>query len=258
MIDGARRSAASTRASLGVQSFDPVGAARHQPHAELRGDRRCDDGLRRGRHRRHQFRPDLRPAAPDRRVVPRHRQRNASSCGPIAFRCSAMRMSRPSRSISARSTRPRCPTASSGTRRPRRSPRALTQAGYIRIGLDHFALPDDAMAVALREGSAAPQFPGLHHRRLRCPDRLRRLRHRRLPQGYVQNEVGTGAYAASASPAAGWPRSRAMRLTGDDRLRAEIIERIMCDFSVDLDADLRAARAVGGSHAEIVVPAAAT
>ena len=56
----------------------------------------------------------------------------------------------------------------------------------------------------------------------------------RLPQGYVQNEVGTRAYEqAIASDRLATVKGYA--LTGDDRLRAEIIERIMCDFGVDLD-----------------------
>ena len=57
----------------------------------------------------------------------------------------------------------------------------------------------------------------------------------RLPQGYVQNEVQIKAY--SQSIAAGRPATvKGYALTADDRLRADIIERIMCDFGVDLDA----------------------
>jgi oxygen-independent coproporphyrinogen-3 oxidase len=56
----------------------------------------------------------------------------------------------------------------------------------------------------------------------------------RLPHGYVQNEVNTRAYLeliASGKLAA----VKGYALTEDDRLRAEIIERVMCDFGVDLD-----------------------
>ena len=60
---------------------------------------------------------------------------------------------------------------------------ALKQAGYIQIGLDHFALPDDGMARGISGGQAAPEFSGLHHRREQCPARLRRQRHRSAAAG---------------------------------------------------------------------------
>ena len=37
---------------------------------------------------------------------------------------------------------------------------ALTDAGYQYIGIDHFAKPDDELAIAQREGQIAPQFSG--------------------------------------------------------------------------------------------------
>ena len=56
----------------------------------------------------------------------------------------------------------------------------------------------------------------------------------RLPQGYVQNEVGTRAYPQSIADGR-LATVKGYGLTGDDRLRAEIIERIMCDFGADLE-----------------------
>jgi oxygen-independent coproporphyrinogen-3 oxidase len=55
----------------------------------------------------------------------------------------------------------------------------------------------------------------------------------RLPQGYVQNEVGTRAYSQSIAVGR-LATVKGYVLTDDDRLRAEIIERIMCDFGADL------------------------
>ena len=55
----------------------------------------------------------------------------------------------------------------------------------------------------------------------------------RLPQGYVQNEVDIRAYSeAIASDQLATARGYA--LTDDDRLRGEIIARVMRDFGVDL------------------------
>ena len=62
------------RASLGVQSFDPVvqrAINRVQTFAQTAA---AADGLRAAGVSRHQLRPDLRPAAPDRRVLSRHRR----------------------------------------------------------------------------------------------------------------------------------------------------------------------------------------
>ena len=50
----------------------------------------------------------------------------------------------------------------------------------------------------------------------------------------MQNEVGTRAYEKAVA-ADRLATVKGYALTDDDRLRAEIIERIMCDFSVDLD-----------------------
>jgi oxygen-independent coproporphyrinogen-3 oxidase len=111
---------------------------------------------------------------------------------------------------------------------------ALKEAGYVQIGLDHFALPDDEMAIALRDGRLHRNFQGYT---TDASDILlgfgaSAIGH--LPQGYVQNEVHTRAYEQSI--AGGRLASvKGYALTDDDRLRGEIIERIMCDFGVDLD-----------------------
>jgi oxygen-independent coproporphyrinogen III oxidase len=110
---------------------------------------------------------------------------------------------------------------------------ALQRAGYVRIGLDHFALPDDGMAVAFREGRLRRNFQGYTTDDCNVLLGFGASAIGRLPQGYVQNEVGTRAYEqVIASDRLATVKGYA--LTGDDRLRAEIIERIMCNFGVDL------------------------
>lgn len=111
---------------------------------------------------------------------------------------------------------------------------ALKEAGYIQIGLDHFALPDDGMALAFRERRLRRNFQGYTTDDSDVLLGFGASAIGRLPQGYVQNEVGTRAYEqAIASGRLAIVKGYA--LTDDDRLRAEIIERIMCDFSIDLD-----------------------
>ena len=72
---------------------------------------------------------------------------------------------------------------------------ALAQAGYVRIGLDHFALPGDRMAVALREGTLRRNFQGYTTDSSNILLGFGASAIGRLPQGYVQNEVGTRTYS---------------------------------------------------------------
>jgi oxygen-independent coproporphyrinogen-3 oxidase len=111
--------------------------------------------------------------------------------------------------------------------------RALTQAGYVQIGLDHFALPGDGMAVALRDGRLRRNFQGYTTDTSNILLGFGASAIGNLPQGYVQNEVGTRAYSESIASGR-LATVKGYALTNDDRLRAEIIERIMCDFGVDL------------------------
>lgn len=111
----------------------------------------------------------------------------------------------------------------------------LVAAGYVRIGLDHFALPDDPMACALVQGGLHRNFQGYTTDRCEALIGFGASAIGRLPQGYVQNEVVIGRYAEQIADSA-LPTARGYRLTAEDRLRAELIERVMCDLTVDIDA----------------------
>jgi len=111
---------------------------------------------------------------------------------------------------------------------------ALKQAGYVQIGLDHFALPDDAMAIAFRQGRLHRNFQGYTTDSNEVLIGLGASAIGQLPQGYVQNEVQVRAYS-QAIAAGRFATVKGYALTDDDRLRADIIERIMCDYGVDLD-----------------------
>ena len=110
---------------------------------------------------------------------------------------------------------------------------ALVRAGYLQIGLDHFALPDDAMARAHKAGSLRRNFQGYTTDQSELLLGFGASAIGRLPQGFVQNEVAIPAYLQAVAQGR-LPTARGYALTDDDRLRAEIIERIMCDFAVDL------------------------
>ena len=111
---------------------------------------------------------------------------------------------------------------------------ALKQAGYLQIGLDHFALPGDDMAAALRSGKLHRNFQGYTTDASQILLGFGASAIGRLPHGYVQNEVSTRAYLESIAGGK-LATVKGYALTDDDRLRADIIERVMCDFGVDLD-----------------------
>jgi oxygen-independent coproporphyrinogen III oxidase len=112
---------------------------------------------------------------------------------------------------------------------------ALKDAGYVQIGLDHFALPGDSMATAFREGRLHRNFQGYTTDSNDVLIGFGASAIGQLPQGYVQNEVQIRAYEEAVSSGR-LATVKGYALTADDRLRADIIERIMCDYGVDLDA----------------------
>ena len=114
----------------------------------------------------------------------------------------------------------------------------LQAAGYVRIGIDHFALPGDPMAVAQAEGRLHRNFQGYTTDAADALIGLGASAIGRLPQGYVQNEVLIGRYVEAVGNGR-LATIRGFALDEEDRLRAELIERLMCDFRVDIDAVCR-------------------
>jgi len=110
---------------------------------------------------------------------------------------------------------------------------ALKDAGYVQIGLDHFALPDDPMAIAFREQRLRRNFQGYTTDGSEVLLGFGASAIGHLPQGYVQNDVRIPAYSQAIAEGR-LATVKGYRLTDDDRLRADIIERIMCDFGADL------------------------
>ncbi len=112
---------------------------------------------------------------------------------------------------------------------------ALAEFGYEAIGLDHFALPSDEMAVAAKSGDLHRNFQG--YTTDSC-DTLIGLGASSIGQtehGFAQNDPDIGRWR-KAVEAGRLPIAKGKALDADDRLRAAIIERIMCDYAVDLDA----------------------
>jgi oxygen-independent coproporphyrinogen-3 oxidase len=111
----------------------------------------------------------------------------------------------------------------------------LVAKGYRRIGLDHFALPDDDMTRALDAGTLRRNFQGYTVDEASALIGLGASSIGKLPQGYVQNHVPMKAYG-DAVEANALATARGVALTEDDRVRGRIIEKLMCDLAVDLSA----------------------
>ena len=108
----------------------------------------------------------------------------------------------------------------------------LTHAGYEYIGMDHFAKPDDELAIAQAKGSLHRNFQG-YTTHAECDlvamgvSSISSIHH-----SYSQNEKDIDGYYA-AIKADRLPIIRGLALTDDDVLRREIIQQLSCHFKLD-------------------------
>lgn len=111
----------------------------------------------------------------------------------------------------------------------------LVDAGYRRIGLDHFAQPEDPLARALEQGRLQRNFQGYTVDEAPVLLGLGVSAIGTLPQGYVQNVLGVPEYRR-ALEAGQLPVARGIATSGEDRRDRAIISQLMCEFRVDLEA----------------------
>ena len=108
----------------------------------------------------------------------------------------------------------------------------LENAGYRRIGIDHFALPTDSLAIAAEEGRLRRNFQGYTDDPCEVLLGLGCSSIGRLPQGYVQNITATGNYMAAINKG-DLAVAKGIEFTQDDCIRSRVIEMVMCDFRID-------------------------
>ncbi|MGX5829273.1 oxygen-independent coproporphyrinogen III oxidase [Mesorhizobium sp. 43Arga] len=111
----------------------------------------------------------------------------------------------------------------------------LVAAGYRQIGLDHFALPNDQLTLVQQTGRLRRNSLGYS---ADTPDTVIGFGASaigRLGDGYVQNDVATRTYSRNIR-AGSLATAKGCRLTNEDRVRAAIIERLMCDLEADVPA----------------------
>ena len=109
----------------------------------------------------------------------------------------------------------------------------LIEAGYVAIGMDHYAKADDALCAAAEQGALHRNFQGYT---TDCADALIGFGASAistLPQGYAQNESTIGPYS-QAIAAGRLATCRGHAFSADDKIRGALIERLMCNFDVDI------------------------
>jgi oxygen-independent coproporphyrinogen-3 oxidase len=111
----------------------------------------------------------------------------------------------------------------------------ITSAGYVCIGLDHFARPHDSLAIAAAGGQLRRNFQGYTTDDASVLLGLGASSIGSLPQGYVQNLPAVPAWR-DAVRAGALPVARGIALTDADRLRRAVIGEIMCRYEADLPA----------------------
>lgn len=113
----------------------------------------------------------------------------------------------------------------------------LAAAGYVPIGFDHFALPDDPLALAATQGRVRRNFQGFTEDQADVLIGLGASAISLFPDVILQNEKNPGAYReriAGGSLAA----ARGVQLRPEDQRRGALIEQLLCQLTARLDPDL--------------------
>jgi oxygen-independent coproporphyrinogen-3 oxidase len=111
----------------------------------------------------------------------------------------------------------------------------LGSAGYTYIGMDHFALPTDSLALAQQNGTLHRSFQGYTTHANRDLVNLGVSAIGQVGNLYVQNYKSLQDYQGAIARGA-LPSHRGVRMTEDDWLRKDIIHQIMCYGGVDMAA----------------------
>ena len=108
----------------------------------------------------------------------------------------------------------------------------LTNAGYVFIGMDHFAKPDDELSIALKEKNLYRNFQGystnagtdLYAMGITSISQLKNI--------YAQNYKTEKEYYTSLDDGK-IPTAKGYKLSEDDHIRHDVIMRLMCNFELD-------------------------
>ena len=106
---------------------------------------------------------------------------------------------------------------------------------YVYIGMDHFAKPDDELAVAQKKKQLQRNFQGYSTRAGSDIYAFGMSSISQIPDAYWQNEKELPKWQ-EAVDAGRVPLQRAYFMTDEDKIRRETIMRVMCDLSLDYAA----------------------
>lgn len=108
----------------------------------------------------------------------------------------------------------------------------LTDAGYVYIGMDHFARPDDPLAEAQRTGTLHRSFQGYTTHASRDLVSFGVSAIGQVGDLYVQNHKRLEDYSDALARGV-LPSQRGVTLTADDRVRRDVIQQIMCQGRIE-------------------------
>jgi oxygen-independent coproporphyrinogen-3 oxidase len=108
----------------------------------------------------------------------------------------------------------------------------LGAAGYVNIGLDHFAKPDDEIVKAQNSKTLWRNFQGYTTHKDCDIYAFGASSISQTPDTYVQNEKNVKQYQELVGDGH-LPVERGLRLTRDDQIRRDAITKVMCDLELD-------------------------
>lgn len=132
-------------------------------------------------------------------------------------------------------------------RQARLAEEILRKAGYVAIGFDHFAKPNDGLAVAARQAELRRNFQGYTADNCDTLIGFGTSSISQYARGYAQNTKSNHAYAR-ALDAGTLPIERGIALSLLDEVTAAAIESLMCDFKINA-SQLRARFGQAADHA---------
>jgi oxygen-independent coproporphyrinogen-3 oxidase len=112
----------------------------------------------------------------------------------------------------------------------------LVAAGYVPVGFDHFALPEDPLAIAAKTGGVRRNFQGFTEDSNDTLLGVGASSISMLPGILVQNEKNVGAYRALIN-AGSLPTVRGFIPDASDMTHSWWIERLLCEGHVEIRSD---------------------
>jgi oxygen-independent coproporphyrinogen III oxidase len=110
----------------------------------------------------------------------------------------------------------------------------LTDAGYIFIGMDHFAKPDDDLTIAMNEKKMYRNFQGYSTHADTDLYAMGISSISQIENSYSQNYKTENEYY-EAVDADLFPVSKGYKMSSEDLLRKDVIMKVMCDFELDFN-----------------------